>query len=158
MIRALHRSAIAMALALAASPTLAEPAAPPPVNAVVTNFYYADLAAARKWYVDGLGLKPIYDDGWVVILEFGPGMQLALVDGAKGAMRPVAEKGTMLSVETDSLDDWHERLAAIPGVTWYKGQSGVTEHKDIHEVRALDPGGYLVEFYRWKDAYRPKRP
>lgn len=157
------RLGLALALALAPPSVVGAAATPgarttPPVNAVVANFYYADLAPARRWYVDGLGLKPIYDDGWVIIVEFGPGMQLALVDGTKGVMRPVKDKGTMLSIETDSLDEWYRLLAAIPGVAWYEGKSTITGHKDIEEVRVLDPGGYLVEFYRWKEGYRPKRP
>lgn len=137
--------------------------APPlSVNAIVPNFYYTDLAAARAWYVNELGLKPIYDDGWVVILEFGPGMQLALVDGERGFLKPVQDKGTMLSIETDDIDGWYARAQRAKGARWLKGREivvaapGLNEHKDIYEFRLVDPGGYIVEFYRWKPEFRPQ--
>lgn len=154
----------AMALACAGAPAHAQTAdRPPAVNAIVPNFYYDNLVPVRDLYVRQLGLKPVYDDGWVVILEFGPGRQLALVDGKKGFFKPVAEKGTMLSVETDELDAWYARAMRATGARWLKGREvtavppGLTEHKDIHEFRLVDPGGYVVEFYRWKPEFRPKR-
>ena len=44
---------------------------PLPVKALVTNFYYDNLPAAKKWYVDEMGFPVIYDDGWVVIVDVG---------------------------------------------------------------------------------------
>lgn len=133
----------------------------PPVNAIVANFYYDDLQAARNWYVGKIGFKPLYDDGWVVIIGISKGMQLALVDGHKGLMHAVKDKGTMLSIETDALEAWYSRIAAVEGIHWVKPKDGqpigkISEHKDIQEFRVLDPGGYLIEFYRWKAAYRPR--
>lgn len=136
----------------------------PPVNALIPNFYYEDLPAARKWYVEKLGLKPLYDAGWVVIVELGKGMQIALVDGAKGELRAVQEKGTMLSIETDALSEWYDRVRQIEGIEWYRSKKAesaaqpghITEHEDIREFRIVDPGGYLIEFYQWKPAFRPK--
>jgi len=156
----------AMAAASIATPLFAEPVPPPAaplaVNAIVPNFYYDDLGPAREWYLRALGLRPTYDDGWVVILEFGPGMQLALVDGKRGFLKPVADKGTMLSIETDDLDGWYARAARAPGTRWLKGREvtstppGLTEQKDITQFRLVDPGGYIVEFYRW--SARPRLP
>ena len=133
----------------------------PAVNAIVPNFYYKDLAAARAWYIDKIGFKSLYDDGWVVIVAIGNGMQLALVDGNKGLMRAVDEKGTMLSIETDALEAWHKRIGAIDGIRWVKPDGDkpigqINDHKDIQEFRVLDTGGYLIEFYRWKPEYRTR--
>ncbi len=160
--RAAHGILLAAAALLVVPAALpaAPPGALPAVNAIVPNFYYKDLAAARRWYVGQVGFKPLYDDGWVVILAIGDGMQLALVDGSKGLMRPVEDKGMMLSIETDALEDWHRRFSAIDGVRWVKPEGGgplgrINDHKDIQEFRVLDPGGYLIEFYRWKPEYRP---
>lgn len=159
------RLLLALAPAMLLATPAASPAAPaadlPAVNAIVPNFYYKDLAAARAWYIDKIGFKALYDDGWVVILAIGDGMQLALVDGTKGLMRPVEEKGTMLSIETDALEEWHKRIGAIDGIHWVKPDGDkpigqINDHKDIEEFRVLDPGGYLIEFYRWKPEYRPR--
>jgi len=87
---------------------------PPPVTALVANFYYQDLPAARKWYVDEMGFPVIYNDGWVVIVELGPGMQIALVDGAKGALKAIKDKGAMLAVETTRQNP---ATTALPGAS-----------------------------------------
>jgi catechol 2,3-dioxygenase-like lactoylglutathione lyase family enzyme len=137
----------------------------PPVNALVTNFYYENLPAAREWYVEKLGFRLLYDADWVIIVEVARGMQIALVDGDKGEMRAVQEKGTMLSIETDALEEWHTRVSKIEGINWYQSKKAggdrrparqIREHEDIREFRILDPGGYLIEFYQWKPGFRPK--
>lgn len=158
-IRKVLLSMCGVVLAWFACTTMAAPAnrKPPPVTAVVTNFYYQDLAAARKWYTQDLGFPVIYDDGWVVIVEAGPGMQIALVDAAKGALKAVKDKGAMLAIETKHLEDWYDYVRAIPGIEWYPYngedpqhfQHGIRQHGDYAEFRVLDPGGYIVEFYRW---------
>jgi catechol 2,3-dioxygenase-like lactoylglutathione lyase family enzyme len=133
----------------------------PPVTALVANFYYQDLAAARQWYVNALGFPVIYVDGWVVIVEAGPGMQIALVDQAKGALKAVKDKGTMLAIETSALQEWYDHVRVIKGIEWYPYngedpkhfQHGIRQHGDYEEFRVLDPGGYIIEFYRWKPGH-----
>ena len=67
----------------------------------------------------------------------------------------------MLSVETDALEAWYARLVGARGTRWYQRDRGskaapsISQHKDIEEFRVVDPGGYIIEFYRWKPAYRP---
>lgn len=137
----------------------------PPVNALVPNFYYEDLAAAREWYVDRLGFPVVVDIGWVVIVEIAPGRQLALVDGEKGTLSPTDEKGVLLVIETDALEEWYQYIRDIEGIDWYQygigfreGVSlkhGILDHPQIEEFRIVDPEGYILEFFRWKDGYRP---
>lgn len=153
-------AACSLVLACLACASMAAPPArrPPPVKALVTNFYYQDLPAARQWYTQELGFPVIYDDGWVVIVEAGPGMQIALVDAAKGALKAVKDKGAMLAIETSQLEQWYDYVSAIKGIEWYPYngedpkhfQHGIRHHGDYAEFRVLDPGGYIVEFYRWK--------
>lgn len=136
---------------------------PPPVTALVTNFYYQDVQAAKEWYAKAMGFPVIYDDGWVIMVEPEPGMQIALVDGAKGALKPVENKGAMLAIETDALPEWYDRVRNIEGIVWYpyndedpdNFKHGIRDHKDYQEFRVLDPGGYIIEFYQWKPGYHP---
>jgi catechol 2,3-dioxygenase-like lactoylglutathione lyase family enzyme len=136
----------------------------PSVTALVPNFYYHDLATAREWYVDKLGFTPIYEGGWVVIVEVAPGMQIALVDGERGTLKPVEDKGALLVIETDELEEWYRYVSRLEGIEWYQYgnesgryrlKHGIMEHEEIEEFRIVDPGGYIIEFYRWKPAYRP---
>jgi len=137
----------------------------PPVNALVPNFYYADLEAARAWYVDKLGFPVVIDIGWVVIVEIAPGRQLALVDGEKGTLSPTEEKGALLVIETDALEEWYEHVSRVEGVEWYQYgldfregvtlRHGIMDHREIQEFRIVDPEGYIIEFFRWKEDAKP---
>ena len=137
----------------------------PPINALVPNFYYDDVEAAKRWYVDKLGFRMMIDLGWVAIVELQPGMQVALVDGERGTLSAVEDKGALLVIETDALEAWHEHVSAIEGIDWYaypddprrtRLPGGIMEHPEIHEFRVLDPGGYIIEFFRWKPEFKPR--
>ncbi len=137
----------------------------PPVNALVPNFYYNDLDAARDFYIDKLGFPVLYDAEWVVIVEIAKGMQLALVDGAKGALPAMEQKSALLVIETDALEEWYSYVSAIEGINWFQYgldyregvtlRHGLMDHGDIEEFRILDPEGYIIEFFRWKHPPRP---
>jgi catechol 2,3-dioxygenase-like lactoylglutathione lyase family enzyme len=139
----------------------------PPVTAIAPNFYYHDLQKAKEWYVDKLGFRPVFVDDWLVMVEVAPGMEVALVDGVSGSLKPVEEKGAMLTVETEALEEWFQHVSRIEGIEWfqYTGDDAATdqparairEHETIEEFRILDPGGYIIEFYRWKPEFRPER-
>lgn len=116
----------------------------------VTFFYYQDLAKAADWYEHKLGFRRVADEGWVVIIEITPTSFIGLVNATDGTLRPIAEKGALLSIETPDLEGWYERLTATPG-------SNITQDIEIgaqgkiDEFRLEDPGGYTVEFFRWRD-------
>lgn len=138
----------------------------PPVNALVPNFYYNDLDAARDFYIDKLGFPVLYDAGWVVIVEIDKGMQLALVDGHKGALPAMEQKSALLVIETDALEEWYSYVSAIEGIEWFQYgldyregvtmRHGLMDHGDIEEFRILDPEGYIIEFFRWKHPPGPE--
>jgi hypothetical protein len=137
----------------------------PPIDALTPNFYYDDVEAAKRWWVDRLGFRMMIDLGWVAIVELQPGMQIALVDGERGTLRAVEEKGALLVIETEALEAWYEHVAAIDDIDWYEYPSnprrtrlpnGLMEHPEIHEFRIVDPGGYIIEFFRWKPEFKPR--
>jgi catechol 2,3-dioxygenase-like lactoylglutathione lyase family enzyme len=125
----------------------------PSVTAIAPNFYYHDLQKAKEWYVDKLGFRPVFVDDWLVMVEVAPGMEIALVDGVSGSLKPVEE--------------WFEHVSRLEGVEWFQYTAddaaadqparGIREHETIEEFRILDPGGYIIEFYRWKPEFRPER-
>ena len=148
-----------------AGPAIAQTRQLPPVNALVPNFYYDDVDAAKDWYADKLGLRTMIDLGWVAIVEIQPGMQIALVDGERGTLEAVEDKGALLVIETDALEEWHAHVSAVEGIEWYQYDddprrtrlpSGIMEHPEIHEFRVVDPGGYIIEFFRWKPEFKPR--
>jgi len=113
----------------------------PPIDALVPNFYYDDVDAAKRWYVDKLGFRMMIDLGWVAIVELQPGMQIALVDGERGTLHAVQDKGALLVIETAALEAWYTHVSAIDGIEWYlypddprrtRLPNGLMEHPEIH--------------------------
>ena len=121
----------------------------PSIAGVVPFFYYNNLNDAADWYEKKLGFKKITDEEWVVIFKITDTSYIGLVNATGGSLMPTAEKGALLSIETAELESWYEKLDAIDGIHMIHG----IERSDdgmIEEFRMTDPGGYIVEFFRWR--------
>lgn len=122
----------------------------PELNGAITFFYYDDLDAAVHWYRDVIGFEPTLVEDWLVLLRISPSHHLGLVDAEGGSQRPIrgSNKGAILSIETDRLEEWHDRLkqTGVDGLSddFETGCRGRTI-----EFRVRDPGGYILEFFRW---------
>lgn len=126
----------------------------PSVAAGVTFFYYEDLAEAVDWYENKLGLEKVTDEGWVVIFEWTESSHLGLVNATEGTLKPTKDKGAMYSIDTADLEGWYERLKDVEGISI---PQGIQESSNgmIEVFNITDPGGYIVEFFRWRD-HRPE--
>ncbi len=136
-----------------AEPVFADGDAPAPAAAAFTEqytmFYYKDIAGARRFYGDILGLTPTYNDEWVTLYQVLPGALLGVVQEGGTAYHPArSENSVMLSLVTDNVDRWHEKLQAHPDIPMVKAPY----NHDKVPIRAMlvrDPGGYTVEFFQW---------
>ena len=115
----------------------------------VAFFYYDDLAAAASWYENKIGLKKVTSEPWVVIFELTDSSQLGLVNATGGSLRPTENKGVVLSIETAELEAWYEKLKNVEGINMIHGIEAGADGM-IEEFRMTDPGGYIVEFFRWR--------
>jgi len=147
--------AAAMGL-LAMSALRATPASVPSIDSGVPFFYYQDIATAADWYENKLGLKKFADEGWVVIFELTPTSYIGLVNATDGTLHPIEEKGALLSIETEELEAWYERLRDVEGINMLHGIE-VGGHGLIEAFSMTDPGGYIVEFFRWRMGQGPKK-
>lgn len=128
------------------------PDAVPSIDGSILFFYYDDLDVATRWYQDIVGLETILREEWIVLLQLRPGTLVGLVDAAGGSHLPLrgGNQGAMLTIETNAVEAWLDRFkmlgicAATTVLT--PGCRGRTL-----EFRVRDPGGYLVEFFRWTD-------
>jgi catechol-2,3-dioxygenase len=122
----------------------------PAVDAVLTMFYYNDLALAAEWYEHVLGFPRLIDADGFVLLGITEHAQLALVEVGRGSQQPIAgtNKGAILSIQTSDLQRWHADLFArdVPGtgIGLLVGGDGRTI-----EFKILDPEGYTIEFFEW---------
>ncbi len=116
----------------------------------ITFFYYDKLDAAVRWYRDVIGLEPVMVEEWMALFQVTPGHCLGLVGASEGSQSPVAgpNKGAMLSIETDCLEDWYRRLQKMGADGLDDGFQPGCRGRTI-EFRVRDPGGYYVEFFRW---------
>lgn len=119
----------------------------PPVVGTMVNLYYEDLASAVAFWRDALGFPVAADQGWAVLLELRPGSFLGLVDGARGHLRPNPQSAVLVTLITDDLAGWRERLRAA-------GAQDLTEIErqedlGIERFFCRDPGGYTLEVQRF---------
>jgi len=107
------------------------------------------LPEATDWYENKLGLKKVTQEDWVVIFEISNTSYIGLVNASGGTLRPTEEKGVLLSIETAELESWYEKLNAVDGINMIQG---IVESDNgmIEEFRMIDPGGYVIEFLRWR--------
>ena len=131
-----------------------QPPANPSVAAGVTFFYYDDLDEAADWYENKLGLNKLTDEGWVVIFELTDSSHLGLVNATEGSLKPTENKGAMFSIDTAELEAWHEKLKDIDGINMRQGMQESTNGM-IEVFSITDPGGYIIEFFRWR-SHRPE--
>jgi catechol-2,3-dioxygenase len=126
----------------------------PSIAAGVPFFYYSDLVEAANWYENKLGLETTTKEDWVVILKLTDTSYLGLVNATEGSLEPIENKGAMLSIETAELEAWYEKLKDVDGINMIHG---IEESEDgwIEEFRMTDPGGYIIEFFRWR-SHRPE--
>jgi catechol 2,3-dioxygenase-like lactoylglutathione lyase family enzyme len=122
------------------------------ISAGVSFFYYEDLPSAVRWYRDVLGLTAVMEDDWVAIFSLVPGAYLGLVNATDGSQKPLDgdNKGALVALETSDLESWYRTMQAQGDIDVIHGirvaSKGLTE---MFQIR--DPGGYIVEFFRWRD-------
>ena len=140
---------IAAAVSVLAVAAPAQPSrSAPSIDSQVTFLYYKDVPAAARFYGGILGLEQTFDEGWVEIYRISSTSYVGLVDETRGSHQVSESKPVMLSIVTDEVDQWYEHIRA----------SDVTIVSEISDGTAVpvrsfmveDPGGYTVEFFRWR--------
>ena len=126
----------------------------PSIAGGVPFFYYTDLPAAADWYKNTLGLKPLTEEDWVVIFELTPGSYIGLVNATGGTLKPTADKGALFSIDTPELEAWWDKVKDVEGIE-IKNAIRTGGDGMIEQFSLYDPGGYIVEFFRWKE-HRPE--
>jgi catechol 2,3-dioxygenase-like lactoylglutathione lyase family enzyme len=119
-------------------------------DAQVTFCYTADLDRTAEFYEQVLGLPLALDQGRCRIYRTGATGYLGFCLRDE-APRP---EGVILTLVTNDVDGWHERLAAR-GVAIDKPPAANPEF-EIYHFFFRDPNGYLLEIQRFDDPrWRP---
>jgi len=122
----------------------------PEVIDQVVFLYYSNFEEAVKFYESVMDFKQIEQTvplKWVSIYRATGNSFVGIVDETKGTLKAAREKPVMLSWVSNDVNAWYQYLKG-------KGVSIIRAPKTNQEtgIRAMlvkDPGGYMLEFFRW---------
>jgi catechol 2,3-dioxygenase-like lactoylglutathione lyase family enzyme len=111
----------------------------------ITFVSVSDLERSHEFYGDTLGLALVLDQGDCRIFEVTPTAFVGV------CVRPdaVSPDGIILTLVTDDVDAWHDRLVAA-GVVCDRPPNH-NEKYDLYQAFYRDPDGYLIEIQRFLD-------
>lgn len=108
------------------------------VNRIVANVAASDIAAAKAFYQDILGLTSLMDFGWVATYGSSETMQVQISFASEGGSgTPVPD----LSIEVDDLDEALRRFATARIAIEY---GPVDEPWGVRRCFVRDPFGRLI--------------
>jgi catechol 2,3-dioxygenase-like lactoylglutathione lyase family enzyme len=108
------------------------------VNRIVANIATHDIAAARRFYQDVLGLELLMDHGWIATYGAKAAMSVQISFASEGGSgTPTPD----LSIEVDDVDEALRRMQAAGFVVEY---GPVDEPWGVRRFFVRDPFGKLV--------------
>lgn len=123
-----------------------------PISEQITFLYTQDLARTVPFYEQVLGLELALDQGGCRIYRTVGKAYVGICERAEA--RP--HEGVILTLVTDEVDAWYERLV-LAGVT-PESPPKTNDTYGIYHFFVRDPNGYLVEVQRFLDANWDKLP
>jgi len=111
----------------------------------ITFYYYANIHAVAPFYEDVLDFELVLDQGLARIYRIAGNAYFGIVDGEKGHLKHQPQSATLLTIVSEDVASWHERLT----------KAGVTSLSDIlrgtycEHFFFEDPAGYAIEIQRF---------
>jgi predicted enzyme related to lactoylglutathione lyase len=113
--------------------------------------YTQDLDSTAYFYAEVLGLECSRDQGAARIFATGDNAWIGVCQAF--ANRVVEPKGGMISIISDDVDAWYQRLVDI-GLSIEQPPHRL-EQFGIYTFQVNDPNGYLIEFQQFIDDVTP---
>jgi predicted enzyme related to lactoylglutathione lyase len=117
------------------------------ISGQISWVYTQDLDSTAYFYADVLGLECTRDQGTARIFATGDHAWIGICQAF--ADRVVEPKGGMISIISDDVDAWYQRLVDI-GLSIDQTPHRL-EQFGIYTFRVKDPNGYLIEFQQFVD-------
>lgn len=116
-------------------------------GAQITFLYYRDLAPARVFYEEILGLDLVVDQGWAKIYRVSGAAFVGIVDERKGSRRARTDSAVLVTLVVDDVRAWRDHLErrGVPIVR----DVAIDERIAVETCFVEDPGGYLIELQRF---------
>ena len=119
--------------------------APPPIDSQITFLYVSDLQRSAQFYGEVLGLDLVMDQGDCRIYRITS-------DAFVGVCQREGDRssaGVLVTLVTDEVDAWHERLVAA-GVPVDRPPTRNDEYP-IRNAFYRDPDGHRIEVQSFDD-------
>ena len=124
-----------------------------PFDQQVTFLYTADLRATADFYEHTLGLPLVLDQGGCRIYGVAGNAFVGFCRHSSAGERDDTS-GVVLTLVTDEVDRWYERLRE-QGVVFEKPPA-LNPTYNIYHCFLRDPNGYLIEIQRFLDPDWPR--
>ena len=124
-----------------------------PFDQQVTFLYTTELDATSQFYEDVLGLPQVLDQGGCRIYRVADNAFLGFCSHSSAGRRDDTT-GVVLTLVTDEVDQWYERLRAW-GVTFESAPAHNPTY-NIYHCFLRDPNGYQIEIQRFLDPAWPR--
>ena len=110
----------------------------------ITFLYFNDLAKAKEFFSETLGLPVAYDPGWACVYRLRDKSFLGAVDNASGSIQVDSTSSVLVSLTVSNL---HEVHAALQGAKGVDGLSPIKQVKDmaLESFFFTGPEGYHYE-------------
>jgi predicted enzyme related to lactoylglutathione lyase len=118
------------------------------ITAQISWIYTHDLDSTGNFYAQILGLECARDEGGARLFKTGNGAFIGLCRAFD--KRAVEPEGSMISIVTDDVDAWYQRLR----------DNGLEVETPPHRLEQFgiytffveDPNGYIIEFQQFDDS------
>ncbi|RIK33735.1 MAG: glyoxalase, partial [Chloroflexi bacterium] len=114
------------------------------ITATVLWLYYQDIEAISRFYTTALGLEQVVDQGFARIYQTSPSGFLGPVIAGQGLHPYTEQKAATISLLTDDIDVWFERLRGKPQFR-LRTEEIVTRDR-YRAFVGYDPEDYFMEF------------
>ncbi|PAL25995.1 VOC family protein [Acetobacter syzygii] len=111
----------------------------------ITFFYYKDIFDVVPFYEEILGLDLVLDQGLARIYRIGKESYFGIVDGNKGHLKHQKQNAVLLTILTDSVEDWHTKLQHAQ----VSKLSPIQKGRFCEHFFFEDPKGYALEIQRF---------
>ena len=115
------------------------------INLQLSWVYSSDLERSHRFYGEILGLDLLRDEGSARIYSVNDGAAIGVCEAFED--RVVQPGGGMISLVTDEVDAWYQRLSQAGAKTL--GEPHHLEKFGIYTFFTEDPDGYKIEFQQF---------
>ena len=114
-------------------------------DSTITFFYYNNINYVISFYEEILGFELVLDQGLARIYRVGKESYFGIVDGNKGHLKHQTHSAVLLTILTESVEEWHQDLQE-KGV---KNLSPIQKGRFCEHFFFEDPAGYAIEIQRF---------